>query len=89
MALLILEEAHDLPRWAARARGPRAAPGCAIRMMTLRGSAAVTSLDLMAAFHPPTCASEPDETGKRHFEHNPGLLGRDAVDCVPVVAVPG
>jgi transcriptional regulator with XRE-family HTH domain len=52
----------------------------ASRVMTPRGSAAVTGLELMTALHPPTRASEPDADGKRHSEHNPGSLGKDAID---------
>ncbi|MFJ4873238.1 telomere-associated protein Tap [Streptomyces sp. NPDC088757] len=52
----------------------------ASRVMTPRGSTAVTGLELMTALHPPTRASEPDENGKRHSEHNPGSLGKDAID---------
>ncbi|MEU5756838.1 helix-turn-helix transcriptional regulator [Streptomyces sp. NPDC047829] len=52
----------------------------ASRVMTPRGSTAVTGLELMTALHPPTRASEPDATGKRHSEHNPGSLGKDAID---------
>ncbi|AVH61867.1 MULTISPECIES: telomere-associated protein Tap [Streptomyces] len=52
----------------------------ASRVMTPRGSTAVTSLELMTGFHPPTRASEPDADGKRHSEHNPGSLGKDAID---------
>ncbi|MFL0395095.1 telomere-associated protein Tap [Streptomyces albus] len=52
----------------------------ASRVMTPRGSTAVTGLELMTALHPPTRASQPDETGKRHSEHNPGSLGKDAID---------
>jgi transcriptional regulator with XRE-family HTH domain len=55
----------------------------ASRVMTPRGSTAVTGLELMTALHPPTRASEPDETGKRHSEHNPGSLGKEPVDCAP------
>ncbi|HET6859407.1 MAG TPA: transcriptional regulator, partial [Streptomyces sp.] len=61
----------------------------ATRVMTPRGSTAVTGLELMTALHPPTRASEPDETGKRHSEHNPGSLGKDAVDCAPCEAPDG
>ncbi|MEH0416109.1 telomere-associated protein Tap [Streptomyces sp. B21-083] len=61
----------------------------ASRVMTPRGSTAVTGLELMTAFHPPTRASEPDETGKRHSEHNPGSLGKDPVDCAPCEAPDG
>ncbi|MFE0230711.1 telomere-associated protein Tap [[Kitasatospora] papulosa] len=52
----------------------------ASRVMTPRGSPAVTGLELMTALHPPTRASEPDANGKRHSEHNPGSLGKDAID---------
>lgn len=58
----------------------------ASRVMTPRGSTAVTGLELMTALHPPTRASEPDADGKRHSEHNPGSLGKDAIDplrCPP------
>ncbi|MFE9968926.1 telomere-associated protein Tap [Streptomyces sp. NPDC005525] len=61
----------------------------AIRVMTPRGSTAVTGLELMTALHPPTRASEPDETGKRHSEHNPGSLGTHAVECAPCEAPDG
>ncbi|MET9190295.1 telomere-associated protein Tap [Streptomyces tendae] len=52
----------------------------ASRVMTPRGSTAVTGLELMTALHPPTRASEPDASGKRHSEHNPGSLGKDVID---------
>ncbi|MEU3201929.1 helix-turn-helix transcriptional regulator [Streptomyces sp. NPDC006996] len=55
----------------------------AVRVMTPRGSTAVTGLELMTAFHPPTRASEPDKNGRRHREHNPGSLGKDPVDPAP------
>ncbi|CAL9323903.1 telomere-associated protein Tap [Streptomyces sp. SudanB66_2053] len=61
----------------------------ASRVMTPRGSTAVTGLELMTTLHPPTRASEPDETGKRHSEHNPGSLGKDPVDCAPCEAPDG
>ncbi|MFI9152625.1 telomere-associated protein Tap [Streptomyces sp. NPDC053367] len=61
----------------------------ASRVMTPRGSTAVTGLELMTALHPPTRASEPDATGKRHPEHNPGSLGKDPVDCAPCEAPDG
>ncbi|MBC9729352.1 telomere-associated protein Tap [Streptomyces sp. TRM68367] len=59
------------------------------RVMTPRGSTAVTGLELMTAFHPPTRASEPDEHGVRHSEHNPGSLGKDPVDPAPCEAPDG
>jgi len=55
----------------------------ASRVMTPRGSTAVTGLELMTAFHPPTRAGEPDAHGKRHSEHNPGSLGQHPVDPAP------
>ncbi|MEU9787598.1 helix-turn-helix domain-containing protein [Streptomyces phaeochromogenes] len=61
----------------------------AARVITPRGSSAVTGLELMTALHPPTRASEPDETGKRHSEHNPGSLGKDPVNCAPCEAPDG
>ncbi|MEU9352452.1 helix-turn-helix transcriptional regulator [Streptomyces griseoloalbus] len=61
----------------------------ASRVMTPRGSTAVTGLELMTALHPPTRASEPDADGKRRSEHNPGSLGKDPVDCAPCEAPDG
>lgn len=61
----------------------------ASRVMTPRGSTAVTGLELMTALHPATRASEPDAEGKRHSEHNPGSLGKDPVDCAPCEAPDG
>jgi transcriptional regulator with XRE-family HTH domain len=61
----------------------------ASRVMTPRGSTAVTGLELMTALHPPTRASAPDATGRRHSEHNPGSLGKDPVDCAPCEAPDG
>ncbi|MFJ9988494.1 telomere-associated protein Tap [Streptomyces globisporus] len=61
----------------------------ASRVMTPRGSTAVTGLELMTALHPPTRASQPDAEGKRRSEHNPGSLGREPVDCAPCEAPDG
>ncbi|MGW4596992.1 telomere-associated protein Tap [Streptomyces sp. NPDC004457] len=61
----------------------------ASRVMTPRGSTAVTGLELMTALHPPTRASEPDADGRRHPEHNPGSLGKDPVDPAPCEAPDG
>ncbi|WP_432066263.1 telomere-associated protein Tap [Streptomyces sp. C10-9-1] len=61
----------------------------AARVMTPRGSTAVTGLELMTALHPPTRASAPDADGKRRSEHNPGSLGKDPVDCAPCEAPDG
>ncbi|MBG0850521.1 helix-turn-helix domain-containing protein [Streptomyces spinoverrucosus] len=59
------------------------------RVMTPRGSTAVTGLELMTALNPPTRASEPDETGRRHKEHRPGSLGEHPIDCAPCEAPDG
>ncbi|MFE1590675.1 telomere-associated protein Tap [Streptomyces sp. NPDC058737] len=61
----------------------------ASRVMTPRGSTAVTGLELMTALHPPTRASGLDAAGRRHSEHNPGSLGKDPVDCAPCEAPDG
>ncbi|MEU8521307.1 helix-turn-helix domain-containing protein [Streptomyces sp. NPDC048577] len=61
----------------------------ASRVMTPRGSTAVTGLELMTSLHPPTRASGADADGKRHSEHNPGSLGKDPVDCAPCEAPDG
>ncbi|WP_405499058.1 telomere-associated protein Tap [Streptomyces niveus] len=61
----------------------------AVRVMTPRGSTAVTGLELMTALHPATRASEPDADGKRHSEHNPGSLWKDPVNCAPCEAPDG
>ncbi|PWI07331.1 transcriptional regulator [Streptomyces sp. NWU339] len=61
----------------------------ASRVMTPRGSTAVTGLELMTALHPPTRASAPDADGQRHSEHNPGSLGKDPVDPAPCEAPDG
>ncbi|MEU7697065.1 helix-turn-helix transcriptional regulator [Streptomyces sp. NPDC039028] len=61
----------------------------ASRVMTPRGSTAVTGLELMTALHPPTRASQPDTNGKRHSEHNPGSLGTGPVDPAPCEAPDG
>ncbi|QYX83573.1 telomere-associated protein Tap [Streptomyces akebiae] len=86
--------ALDSRHWGQAAQLPAAALAqvlglYATRVMTPRGSTAVTGLELMTAFHPPTRASAPDKDGKRHSEHNPGSLGRDPVDCAPCEAPDG
>lgn len=80
--------ALDTRHWAGAAQLPPAELAqllgtYASRVMTPRGSTAVTGLELMTAFHPPTRASEPDENGNRHSEYNPGSLGKDPVDPAP------
>lgn len=61
----------------------------ATRVMTPRGSTAVTGLELMTALHPPTRASAPGPDGKRHSERNPGSLGKEPVDPAPCEAPDG
>ncbi|MER6052658.1 helix-turn-helix transcriptional regulator [Streptomyces sp. NPDC001793] len=87
-------DALDTRHWADAAQLPpaelaRLLGTYADRVMTPRGSTAVTGLELMTALHPPTRASEPDATGKRHSAHNPGSLGKDPVDCAPCEAPDG
>ncbi|MEV7683935.1 helix-turn-helix domain-containing protein [Streptomyces sp. NPDC088341] len=86
--------ALDTRHWGAAGQLPPAAlarllGAYASRVMTPRGSTAVTGLELMTALHPATRASEPDADGKRHSEHNPGSLGKDPVDCAPCEAPDG
>lgn len=86
--------ALDTRHWATAAQLPpaelaRVLGVYASRVMTPRGSTAVTGLELMTALHPPTRASAPDTDGKRHSEHNPGSLGKDPVDCAPCEAPDG
>ncbi|MFE9404099.1 telomere-associated protein Tap [Streptomyces sp. NPDC006530] len=87
-------DALDTRHWADAAQLPpaelaRVLGVYAARVMTPRGSTAVTGLELMTALHPPTRASEPDADGRRHSEHNPGSLGKEPVDCAPCEAPDG
>ncbi|MFE4778292.1 telomere-associated protein Tap [Streptomyces sp. NPDC056713] len=80
-------DALDTRHWAHAAQLPpaelaRLLGTYASRVMTPRGSTAVTGLELMTALHPPTRASAPDEMGKRTSEHNPGSLGKDPIDLM-------
>ncbi|MGZ2362277.1 helix-turn-helix domain-containing protein [Streptomyces sp. 372A] len=54
----------------------------ATRVMTPRGSTAVTGLELMTALHPPTYAVRDEETGalRQADEKAPGSLGKDPID---------
>ncbi|WP_437441402.1 telomere-associated protein Tap [Streptomyces aureus] len=61
----------------------------ATRVLTPRGSTAVTGLELMTALHPPTRASAPDAAGRRHSVHNPGSLGTEPMDPAPCEATDG
>ncbi|WP_331757438.1 helix-turn-helix domain-containing protein (plasmid) [Streptomyces sp. NBC_01387] len=87
-------DALDVRHWGDAGRLPpaelaRILGTYAARVMTPRGSTAVTGLELMTALHPPTRASEPDAHGKRHSEYNPGSLGKDPVDPAPCEAPDG
>ncbi|MEU1294768.1 helix-turn-helix transcriptional regulator [Streptomyces sp. NPDC005840] len=86
--------ALDARHWGAAAQLPpgglaRVLGVYASRVMTPRGSTAVTGLELMTALHPPTRASAPGADGRRHSEHNPGSLGKDPVDPAPCEAPDG
>ncbi|MFC8009275.1 telomere-associated protein Tap [Streptomyces cinereoruber] len=63
----------------------------ASRVMTPRGSTAVTGLELMTALHPPTHAVRDEETGvlRQSETKTPGSLGKDPVDCAPCEAPDG
>lgn len=63
----------------------------ATRVMTPRGSTAVTALELMTALHPPTHAVRDEETGvlRQAGTKTPGSLGSDPVDCAPCEAPDG
>ncbi|MFD3779958.1 telomere-associated protein Tap [Streptomyces sp. NPDC058612] len=54
----------------------------AARVMTPRGSTAVTGLELMTALHPPTHAVRDEETGvlRQADGKTPGSLGKDPID---------
>ncbi len=63
----------------------------ASRVMTPRGSTAVTGLELMTALHPPTYAVRDEATGgfRKADSKNPGSLGEHPVDCAPCEAPDG
>lgn len=63
----------------------------ASRVMTPRGSTAVTGLELMTALHPPTHAVRDEDTGvlRQAGTKTPGSLGTDPVDCAPCEAPDG
>ncbi|MFE1367215.1 telomere-associated protein Tap [Streptomyces anulatus] len=63
----------------------------AARVMTPRGSTAVTGLELMTALHPPTHAVRDEATGgfRKADTKNPGSLGEDPVDPAPCEAPDG
>ncbi len=53
------------------------------RVMTPRGSTAVTGLELMTALRPPTKAVQDQESGNWVSGHNPGSLGTEPMDPAP------
>ncbi|MET7903901.1 helix-turn-helix domain-containing protein [Streptomyces sp. NPDC005355] len=63
----------------------------ASRVMTPRGSTAVTGLELMTALHPPTYAVRDEATGgfRKADSKTPGSLGEHPVDCAPCEAPDG
>ncbi|MFK0114134.1 telomere-associated protein Tap [Streptomyces sp. NPDC091217] len=58
------------------------------RVITPRGSTAVSGLELMTALRPPTRAVRDDQTGNWVPGHNPGSLGKDPMDPAPPEATP-
>ncbi|WP_434600052.1 telomere-associated protein Tap [Streptomyces sp. A5-4] len=89
-------KALDTRHWGSAAQLPpaelaRVMGVYASRVMTPRGSTAVTGLELMTALHPPTYAVRDEETGalRQADDKNPGSLGKDPVDCAPCEAPDG
>ncbi|GAB2821508.1 helix-turn-helix transcriptional regulator [Streptomyces chlorus] len=60
----------------------------ATRVITPRGSTAVSGLELMTALRPPTRAVQDPETGNWVPGHNPGSLGTEPMDPAPPEATP-
>ncbi|MFE5867028.1 telomere-associated protein Tap [Streptomyces roseifaciens] len=60
----------------------------ATRVITPRGSTAVSGLELMTALRPPTRAVQDRSTGNWVAGHNPGSLGTEPVDPAPPEATP-
>ncbi|MFK0172160.1 telomere-associated protein Tap [Streptomyces sp. NPDC090306] len=58
------------------------------RVLTPRGSTAVSGLELMTALRPPTRAVKDEATGQWVSGHNPGSLGTEPVDPAPPEATP-
>ncbi|WP_069629505.1 telomere-associated protein Tap [Streptomyces niveus] len=89
-------QALDTRHWGAAGRLPpaelaRVLGTYASRVMTPRGSTAVTGLELMTALNPPTYAVRDEASGtfRQADEKNPGSLGADPVDCAPCEAPDG
>ncbi|WP_435609709.1 telomere-associated protein Tap [Streptomyces sp. C10-9-1] len=53
------------------------------RVITPRGSTAVSGLELMTALRPPTKPERDEETGNWTSGHNPGSLGTEPMDPAP------
>ncbi|UUU18885.1 telomere-associated protein Tap [Streptomyces sp. DSM 40750] len=60
----------------------------ATRVITPRGSTAVSGLELMTALRPPTRATQDPATGNWVPGHNPGSLGTEPTDPAPPEATP-
>ncbi|MEU0414346.1 helix-turn-helix domain-containing protein [Streptomyces griseorubiginosus] len=58
------------------------------RVITPRGSTAVSGLELMTALRPPTRAVQDPQTGNWVPGHNPGSLGTEPIDPAPPEATP-
>jgi len=58
------------------------------RVITPRGSTAVTGLELMTALRPPTRAVRDEQSGNWISGHNPGSLGTEAIAPAPPEARP-
>ncbi|MFI2458200.1 telomere-associated protein Tap [Streptomyces sp. NPDC019539] len=58
------------------------------RVITPRGSTAVSGLELMTALRPPTKAVQDPATGNWISGHNPGSLGTEPMDPAPPEATP-
>ncbi|GAA2359547.1 telomere-associated protein Tap [Streptomyces cuspidosporus] len=58
------------------------------RVITPRGSTAVSGLELMTALRPPTKPERDEETGNWISGHNPGSLGTEPMDPAPPEATP-
>ncbi|WP_236246950.1 helix-turn-helix transcriptional regulator [Streptomyces sp. CC210A] len=58
------------------------------RVITPRGSTAVSGLELMTAMRPPTKPERDEETGNWTSGHNPGSLGTEPMDPAPPEATP-
>ncbi|WP_314414891.1 telomere-associated protein Tap [Streptomyces sp. DSM 40484] len=60
----------------------------ATRVITPRGSTAVSGLELMTALRPPTKAVQDPQSGNWVSGHNPGSLGTEPMDPAPPEATP-